>query len=138
MADATSRLAVVVGASSGIGAATANALADAGYHLHLLARPAEDQRIAALEPHDFPAGASQGHEQGVDFRLGCAVIASAFADEMPFASRRAVLQQLFVDQLIAHHRLGSLQELQSTQGDKVGCARAGSDEPDETLWLKAL
>ena len=74
--------------------------------LHLLAGAAEDERIAALKAYDFFADAGHGDEQGVDLALGGAVAAGAFAHEMLFAVRRAVPEQLAVDQIVAHHDLG--------------------------------
>ena len=61
-----------------------------------------------------------------------AMAAGALAHEMNLRPRCAVPQQLAIDQVIAHHRPGAAQQVQSAHRDKVGCPRAGPNQPDET------
>ncbi len=59
---------------------TSNGNAVGRQHLQFLAAAAEDEGVAALEPHHLPARARQLHEQGVDVVLRHAVVVALLAD----------------------------------------------------------
>ncbi|MNE36016.1 hypothetical protein D3C80_1298090 [compost metagenome] len=123
----------------GIGAAAGGG-SDARYHLTIDAvlqeeveffgAPAEDERVAALEPHHPLALGRQVDQQLVDLCLGQAVVAADLANVMAAASGRDQGQQFTADQAVIDHGIGLHQQAPGAQGEQARIAGPGTDQGD--------
>ena len=97
--------------------------------LQLLAATAEDERVAALEPHHMRAGPRVLQDEAVDRRLAHRVPAAAFADVDPprvAAGPRSSTRGLH--QRVVEHHVGALEHTQRAQGQQFRIARPGADQ----------
>src|SRR2546422_5889312 len=97
--------------------------------LRLLAAPAEDEGVAALEPHDAPAAPRVPHEEGVDLLLGQRVSAARLAREDPARPWRLV-EETPIHQAVVDDDVGAAQEPEAADGDQPRVAGTGADERD--------
>ncbi len=107
--------------------------------LDLLGAPAEDERVAALQPDDHLAELGVLHEQFVDAVLGKGVQTATFLagiDELRVF--RHVVEQLGAGEIVVDDHLGVLEQVFAAQGDESGITRAGADEVDfaGALWRR--
>src|SRR5207247_5787045 len=95
--------------------------------LRLLAAPAEDEGVAALEPHDTAPAPRVPDEERVDAFLGQRVSAARLAGE-DAARPGCLVEEASIDQAIVDDDVGAAQELEATDGDQPRVAGAGADE----------
>ena len=105
----------------------------AGHHLHrdapgrqmgrLLAAPAKQKGIAALEPHDQTAAAGQLHQHRIGTGLGHRMVAAALAHEAALTARRHQIQQGLGHQGVVDEGIALLQEAMGLEGEQLGIAR---------------
>src|SRR2546425_10203939 len=95
--------------------------------LRLLAAPAEDEGVAALEPHDTPPAPRVTDEERVDARLGQRVRAARLAREDATRPRR-LGEETPIHQAVVDDDVGAAQELEAAHGDQPRVAGAGTDE----------
>ncbi len=111
---------------------------DARYHVvgdaggvqfgDLLARAAEDHRIAGFQPHDMAAGAGELHHQCVDLVLLAAWAAGALADQDAPGFATGEFEHVVGDEVVEQDHVGGLQGADGLERQKLGVARPGSDE----------
>ena len=95
-----------------------------GERERLLAAAAEDERIAALEPHDIEPRAAVLHEQRVDLGL---------AERRPRDEQRVggrLGHELGRDEHVVDEHVAGAHELEPAGRDQTGIARACADEVD--------
>ena len=88
---------------------------------------AEDERIAALQPHDPVAAARLANHQPIDRVLANRRTAGALADEEPPRPRRKA-QRLGLDERVVEHEVGLREARDRLQRQQLGIAGAGADE----------
>ncbi len=122
-------------AGGGTGQAGSDAVDDlagdatGGQPFGFLAGTTEDAGIAALEPGHATALAGIAQHQPVDEGLGRGAAAAALADA-DHPGGRAVFEHRRIDQVIDHHHLGLAQGAHRLEGQQLGIAGAGTDQPD--------
>lgn len=80
--------------------------AGGGQRLDFLAAAAEDQRVAAFQPHHAPAIACQADQERVDILLLHAVVRARLADKDAFGIAPAHIQHFFAHQAVVHDDIG--------------------------------
>ncbi|MNI52896.1 hypothetical protein D3C73_1077040 [compost metagenome] len=98
--------------------------------LQLFGTPAENERIAALEPYHPLALVGQIHQQLVDLLLGQTVATTGLADVVPSAGQRDQREQFRADQAVVDHGVGLHQQAPGAQGQQARIAGAGADQGD--------
>ena len=101
----------------------------------LLAAAAEDERVAALEPHDALAVAGEGDEQRVDRVLRHGVVAGQLADVDDLGRQHDALGGEPVEHAaraepVGDDDVGGLERAQAAEGEQAGVAGSGADERD--------
>ena len=97
----------------------------------LLAAPAKQERIAALETDDLAPVAGEADQQGIDLGLGNGMTFGLFADTDPGCPRRNQRHDLVGDQPIVDHHVGFVQQTAGLEGQEFGVARPGTHEVDD-------
>src|SRR5216684_1288078 len=97
--------------------------------LCLLAAPPEDERIAALQPHDTPPALRRPDHDDVNVLLRERVATGTFADE---ESLRAPRQgdHTFVDQRVVQHEIRAPETQQCLSCEKLRIAWSSADQRD--------
>ena len=101
----------------------------------LLAAAPEDERVAALEPHDLLAVAGEGDEQLVDGVLRHRVVAGELADVDDLGAERDALGGEPVEhpagaEPVGDDHVGRLERAESAEREQAGVAGAGAHERD--------
>ena len=94
---------------------------------HLLAAAAEDERIAALQPHDAPPAARRADHDAVNRLLRHRLAPGALADEEPLRLPR-VAQDPVVDERVVQHEIGRAQPRERLARQQRRIAGPGADE----------
>ncbi len=94
----------------------------------LLAAAAEDERIAALQPHHRLVAAAQLQQQGVDRLLGHRVLAGTLAGVVALAAVPGEGHDAIVDQAVVDQGVAGLDQRPSADGQKPGVAGPGTDQ----------
>ncbi len=97
-------------------------------HERLLAAAAEDQRIAALQPHHPPPGAPVLDQQPVDLLLRHLRPAALLADVDQFRVRPRVLERLLRDQAVVEDDVGRGDQLDRADRQQPRVAGPGADQ----------
>jgi len=115
---------------------------DPRHHLHrhavgreiggLLAPPTEQERIAALEPHDHAMALGQLHQHGVGALLGNRMVAATLAHKVAFAPLGHQLQQGTGHQGIVNEGIALAQQTMGPQGEQLRIPRSGPHQIDGT------
>src|SRR5262249_50223783 len=88
----------------------------------------EYERIAALEPHHAATGTRGGEQPPVDLVLADACLATPLADEHLLGAAPSAIEHPRSHQLVVEHDIGISQRMERTQGQKIGTARARTDQ----------
>ena len=94
-----------------------------------LAAAAEDERIAALQPHDAAAAPRGADHQRLNRRLRHRMTAGALADEEPLRPAR-VAENAVVDERVVEHEVGGAQPRDRRPRQQAGIAGTGADQRD--------
>ena len=97
----------------------------------LLAASAEDERVAALEPHDALAAERAADHHPLDGLLRDGVPPGAFAHVAP-ARLRSVTQRRAVDQRVVEDHVGGAQPRDGAERKELRIAGAGAHQRYET------
>ena len=108
-----------------------------GARQHLLAAPAEDERIAALQPHDEPAGLSVVDQDGRDGRLVEAMASRGFPGKDPERAGGSLVEEVWAHELIVDDHLRAPKPAQPPEGDQLRVAGSGADEDDAAVRHRA-
>mmetsp|Transcript_4284 Transcript_4284/g.13360 ORF Transcript_4284/g.13360 Transcript_4284/m.13360 type:complete len:403 (-) Transcript_4284:3-1211(-) len=101
--------------------------------LELLATAAEDERVAALQPHDPATAPAIGQHELVDLALLKASIphvAAALANVYQLGGRWHQGKDVLGEQAVVQHDVRSLQPPQGLERQQLGVPRPGADEGD--------
>jgi hypothetical protein len=93
----------------------------------LFSAPAEDERIAALQPHHAPAALRGANHHGMDVFLGQGVTPGALADEETLRAA-GNLQDALVDEGVVQHQIGGPQPGDGSPGQQPRIAWPRSDQ----------
>src|SRR5579859_4107892 len=104
---------------------------------HLLAAPAEDERIAALEPDHEPPGQGVRNQDGVDVILlhGRAVRDLGRVDDLDI--RRQFIEQRLRGEPVDHHNVGLAEQLPAPHGDQPRVARPAAHQRHTAMPVTA-
>ena len=97
----------------------------------LLPSPTQEERIAALQPHDALAAARGADHQPMDRLLPDRLATSAFAHEEPLRPRRE-LQRFRGDQGVVEDEVRLREPADCLLGQEVGISRPRADQRHET------
>jgi hypothetical protein len=127
-----SRRAFAGAGGQGRGHAGNDAALDAGLAagFQLLAASAEDEGVAALEPHDGQAVQGEGDQHRVDLVLGVRMAQLALGHRDPPRRLGRQVQDLVGDQAVMDHHVGGLQGLERLEGQQFRVARPRAHQPD--------
>src|SRR5262249_28060351 len=98
----------------------------------LLATAAEDERVAAFEPHDVLAPPGSANHQRVDLLLGQRVAAGPFTDEEPPRVARDP-EHTRIDQRVVEHETGVAQPRRRLACEELRITGPSADQRDMTL-----
>lgn len=112
---------------------------DSGFaaECHLLATASEDERVAALQPHDLLAVAGEGDEEFVDRVLRHGMVAGELADIDDLGAEGDVVGGESVEDSAGAEPVGDddvsrLEGTEAADSEEAGVAGPGADERDPT------
>ena len=94
----------------------------------LLAATAEDERVAALQPHHAGMAMRQPHQQFVDLLLRQAMVGPALADIDPLGRGIGQRQDLLAHQPVMHDHVRLLQQPHGAQCQQIDRTGAGANQ----------
>src|SRR5205085_6593654 len=102
--------------------------AGGGQRLGLLTAPAEDERIAALEPHHEASAAGVAEEEGIAVGLLEDVRPARLAREDAQGVRRRLVEEPRIDEPVVDHDVRAPEQREAAHGHEARVAGPGADE----------